>query len=69
MFQSSRLMTRILSYAGVGLVFVITKILSSRFFGAYGLYIFIGIALLVLVIILWGFFRRDKSEGVGINLH
>jgi hypothetical protein len=63
------LMTRILSYAAVGVVFVILKILSSQFFGTYGLYIFIALALVVLILILWRSFRRDKSEGVGINLH
>lgn len=62
-------MTRILSYAVVLVAGVILKILSSQFFGAYGLYIFIAIALLVLIIILWRFFRRDANEGVGIDLH
>ena len=62
-------MTRILSYAGVGVLFVILKILSSQFFGTYGLYIFIALALVVLILILWRSFRRDKSDGVGINLH
>lgn len=63
------LMTRILSYAAVGIFVVILKILSSQFFGTYGLYIFIALALVVLVLILWRSFRRDKGEGVGINLH
>ena len=62
-------MTRILSYAAVGIFVVILKILSSQFFGTYGLYIFIALALVVLILILWRSFRRDKSEGVGINLH
>ena len=62
------LMTRILSYAAVGIFVVILKILSSQFFGTYGLYIFIALALIVLVLILWRSFRRDKGEGVGINL-
>jgi hypothetical protein len=62
-------MTRILSYAAVGVVFVILKILSSQFFGAYGLYIFVAVALVGLILILWRFFRRDTSEGVGIKLH
>lgn len=62
-------MTRILSYAMVLVIFVVLKILSSRIFGAYGLYIFIGVALVALILILWRSFRRDKSEGVGINLH
>lgn len=50
-------------------IFVISKIVASRFFGAYGLYIFAAIALLGLVVVLWRFFRRDTSEGVGIDLH
>ena len=63
------LLTRIVSYAAVGVVFVISKILASRFFGAYGLYIFIAVALVALILILWRSFRRDASEGVGIDLH
>ena len=51
------------------LLIIIFKIVTSQFMGAYGLYIFIGIALIALVGILWGFFRRDPDEGVGINLH
>lgn len=62
-------MTRILSYAVVGVVLIVAKILSSQFFGAYGLYIFGAVALVALIIILWRSFRRDTSEGVGIKLH
>lgn len=62
-------MTRILSYALVGAIFVLLKILSSQFFGAYGLYIFIAVALVVLILILWRSFRRDTNEGVGIRLN
>jgi len=62
-------MTRILSYAVVLVVFVVLKILASRFFGRYGLYIFIALALVALILILWRSFRRDTSEGVGIKLH
>jgi hypothetical protein len=47
----------------------IVKILSSRFFGTYGLYIFIGLAVITMIFILWKFFRRDPDEGVGIDLH
>jgi len=61
--------TRILSYAILLVVAVIAKILSSQFFGTYGLYIFIAVALIALMLILWRVFRRDTSEGVGINLH
>ena len=62
-------MTRILSYAVVVVVFIVFKILASQFFGAYGLYIFVALALVALILILWRSFRRDKSEGVGIKLH
>jgi hypothetical protein len=61
--------TRILSYAVVLVVFIVLKILASQFFGTYGLYIFIALALVALVLILWRSFRRDTSEGVGIKLH
>ncbi len=61
--------TRLLAYLFVLVLFVIFKILASRFFGAYGLYIFVAVALIALILILWRFFRRDTSEGVGIKLH
>ena len=61
-------MTRILSYAVLLVLAVVVKILSSQFFGAYGLYIFIGVALVALILILWRSFRRDAHEGVGIKL-
>jgi hypothetical protein len=61
--------TRILSYAAAGVFVVILKILSSQFLGAYGLYIFIAVALVVLILILWRSFRRDTNEGVGIKLN
>jgi hypothetical protein len=35
---------RLISYALLLVIFVIFKILASRFFGAYGLYIFVGTA-------------------------
>jgi hypothetical protein len=60
---------RLISYALLLVIFVIFKILSSRFFGAYGLYIFVGAAFFALILILWRFFHRDTSEGVGIKLH
>jgi len=62
-------MTRVLSYAFLLVIFVVFKILSSQFFGAYGLYIFVAVALIALILILWRFFRRDANEGVGIKLH
>ncbi|HEY2962248.1 MAG TPA: hypothetical protein VGJ37_07515 [Pyrinomonadaceae bacterium] len=56
-----------------GVIFVVGiilfKIFTSRFLGTYGLYIFVGVAFLALVIILWRFFRRDPGEGVGIKLN
>jgi len=60
---------RLISYALLLVIFVIFKILSSRFFGAYGLYIFVGAALVALIFILWRSFHRDTSEGVGIKLN
>jgi len=48
---------------------VIIKILSSRFLGTYGVYIVAGVAVIALVVILWGIFRRDPSEGVGVKLN
>ena len=63
------LSTRLISYALLLVIFVIFKILASRFFGAYGLHIFVGVAVVALILILWRFFHRDTSEGVGINLH
>lgn len=62
-------MTRILSYAVVVAVLIVFKIVSSQFFGAYGLYIFIAVALVALLLILWRSFRRDSNEGVGIKLN
>ena len=61
-------MNRIVSYAVLLVLVVVVKILSSQFFGAYGLYIFIGVALVALILILWRSFRRDTNEGVGIKL-
>ena len=53
----------------LGLVMLgILKILGSAFLGTYGLYIFIGAAVLAMLIILWRFFHRDPIEGVGIEL-
>jgi|SRR5690242_15317099 len=48
---------------------IIVKILSSRFVGTYGVYIVAGVALIALVLILWGFFRRDPNDGVGVKLN
>lgn len=46
----------------------ILKIGSAPFLGTYGLYIVVGVAVISLVIILWRFFRRDPTDGVGIKL-
>ena len=48
---------------------IIVKILSSRFVGAYGVYIVAGVAVIALILILWGFFRRDPNDGVGVKLN
>jgi DNA-directed RNA polymerase subunit RPC12/RpoP len=62
-------MIRIVWVGIVVVIFVISKILASHFFGAYGLYIFAVVAVVGLIVVLWRFFRRDTSEGVGIDLH
>ena len=48
---------------------IIFKTVSAPFLGKYGVYIVAGVGLVLLVGILWSFFRRDPNEGVGINLH
>jgi len=48
---------------------LLLRIGSSRFLGAYGLYIVAGVAVIALVIILWKFFRRDPNDGVGVKLN
>jgi hypothetical protein len=45
------------------------KFFGSPFLGKYGLYIVIVVGLLGLIGILWGHFRRDPTEGVGIKLN
>ena len=50
-------------------ILTIFKILSAPFLGRYGLYIVTAVALISLIIILWRFFRRDPTEGVGIKLN
>ena len=51
------------------IILTILKIASSRFLGTYGVYIVAGVAVIALAIILWGFFRRDPNEGVGVKLN
>src|ERR1044071_5495248 len=50
------------------LVIVLVKVVGSPFLGKYGVYIVAGVAVIALIMILWGFFRRDPQEGVGIKL-
>ena len=51
------------------LAIVLVKIFSSQFLGKYGVYIVAGVGVIGLVLILWGFFRRDPNEGVGVKLN
>lgn len=53
----------------LGGTLIVFKIVSAPFLGVYGVYIVAGVAVISLVIILWRFFRRDPSEGVGIKLN
>ena len=50
-------------------VLTVFKILSAPFLGTYGLYIVAGVGAISLVIILWRFFHRDPTDGVGIKLN
>ena len=50
-------------------IVILVKVLSSRFLGTYGVYIVAGVAVIALILILWGFFRRDPNEGVGVKLN
>lgn len=50
-------------------IIILVKILSAPFVGKYGVYIVAGVAVIALIVILWGFFRRDPGEGVGIKLN
>lgn len=51
------------------LAVVLVKIFSSMFLAKYGVYIVGVVGVIGLVIILWGFFRRDPNEGVGVKLN
>ena len=51
------------------LAIILVKVLSSQFLGKYGVYIVAGVGVIGLVLILWGFFRRDPNEGVGVKLN
>ena len=48
---------------------VLSKVLLSPFLGKYGVYIIVAVAVLGLILSLWGHFKRDPSEGVGIKLN
>jgi DNA-directed RNA polymerase subunit RPC12/RpoP len=50
-------------------ILIVFKIASAPFLGTYGLYIVIVVAVISLVIILWRYFRRDPTDGVGIKLN
>jgi hypothetical protein len=50
-------------------IIILVKVLGSQFLGKYGVYIVAGVAVIALIAILWGFFRRDPQEGVGIKLN
>ena len=51
------------------LAIILVKIFSSQFLGKYGVYIVAVVGVIGLVAILWGFFRRDPNEGVGVKLN
>jgi hypothetical protein len=51
------------------LVIILVKVVGSPFLGKYGVYVVAGVAVIALILILWGFFRRDPQEGVGIKLN
>jgi len=51
------------------LAVILVKIFGSPFLGKYGVYIVAGVAIIALIMILWGFVRRrDPVENVGIKL-
>jgi predicted amidophosphoribosyltransferase len=64
----ARIFGRLLGLVVLGVLFIIAKILASDFMSKYGLYIMIAVAVTILAVILWRFFHRDSSEGVGIKL-
>lgn len=50
------------------LAIILVKVVGSPFLGKYGVYVVAGVAVIALIMILWGFFRRDPMENVGIKL-
>jgi hypothetical protein len=53
----------------LGLLKGFGALFDSPFLNKYGLYIVIGVGVVGLIIILWGHFHRDSTEGVGIKLN
>jgi hypothetical protein len=51
------------------LAIILVKFFSSQFLGKYGVYIVAVVGVIGLAVILWGFFRRDPNEGVGVKLN
>ena len=51
------------------LLLALLKFFDSPFLGKYGLYIVIVGGILGLILILWGHFRRDPTEGSGVKLN
>ena len=50
-------------------IVIFFKLAAAPFVGHYGLYVVIGVAVIGLILILWGFFRRDPADHVGIKLN
>ena len=51
------------------LMVILVKVVGSQFLGKYGVYIVAVVGVIGLILILWGFFRRDPNEGVGVKLN
>ena len=51
------------------LTLIVFKFFASPFLGKYGLYIVIVVGVLGLILVLWGHFKRDPTEGVGVKLN
>lgn len=62
---AARILGTLLALLFVGLL----KVLDSPFIRAYGIYIVVVFAVCALVVILWRYFHRDSTEGVGIKLN
>jgi len=53
----------------LGLLKGFGSLFDSPFLNKYGLYIVIAVGGVGLIVILWGHFRKDPTEGVGIKLN